>query len=225
MFKQKLLLVSTLLVIIFVVGTLGVSASIYNGTVEFTCTTWNASGSGSHVLNRDNTGFGQERITINLYDGAGTLLHTETYTNFLGTFGGGASSGTYDLAAPAYNPLRFEMISPAGNGLPAQVDFEATGSCAGLPTYAAPTTPNAAIPSGSVVGRLMFDTRAYYAPGNITDITLRAGQTYWVLGIDASGEFYKIALANNYLWVPVNVMSPNPDAPWNGTPLPTRTVS
>jgi hypothetical protein len=57
-----------------------------------------------------------------------------------------------------------------------------------------------------------------------TQVTINAGQTAWVLGVDETGAFYKIVWACQYLWVPVEVMGPNPDAVWNNTPLPTTVV-
>ena len=36
-------------------------ASIYNGSVIIDCTGWIASGSGSHILDRDNTGAGRKK--------------------------------------------------------------------------------------------------------------------------------------------------------------------
>lgn len=87
----------------------------------------------------------------------------------------------------------------------------------------------ASLPAGSVVGSLLIPTRTYWAPqlDAATDVILGvtpSSKSYWVLGQDASQAFYKIALACNYLWVPVATMGPNYDAVWNGTPLPTRVV-
>lgn len=79
------------------------------------------------------------------------------------------------------------------------------------------------LPSGSVVGSLPGATRAYYSPGNLSTVTLNAG-TYWVIGMDESGAYYRIMLACQFLWVPVESMQPNWEAPWNGQPLPTRVV-
>jgi len=53
---------------------------------------------------------------------------------------------------------------------------------------------------------------------------LPAGKTAWVLGQDASGQFYKIVWTCTMLWVPVSTMGPNFDAVWNGAPLPTNVV-
>lgn len=79
------------------------------------------------------------------------------------------------------------------------------------------------IPAGSVVGALPFTTQAYYAPGQLADVTLNTG-TYWVVGVDESGQYYKIVLACQYLWLPVSSMQPSPQPPQNGAPLPTRVV-
>lgn len=79
-------------------------------------------------------------------------------------------------------------------------------------------------PVGSVVGDMPNNTQAFYAPGKISpDVTINAG-TYWVLGEDASGEYYKILLACQYLWVPIDSMQPSYQAPWTGQPLPTQIV-
>jgi hypothetical protein len=82
------------------------------------------------------------------------------------------------------------------------------------------------LPSGSVVGAFVTTTPAYFAPqaGAATDTVLEAGKTLWVLGVDASGQFYKVVMAGKYFWVPVNTLGPNYDEVWNGTPLPTNTV-
>ncbi len=83
------------------------------------------------------------------------------------------------------------------------------------------------VPSGSVVGLFVASTPTYFSPGNLTSplVSIDAGKTAWVIGQDASGQYHKIFWACGYLWVPVNTMGPNPDAVWNNTPLPARTVS
>lgn len=81
------------------------------------------------------------------------------------------------------------------------------------------------LPDGSVVGDMPTNTQAYYAPGQIAaGVVVNAG-TYWVLGVDESGSFYKILLACDYLWVPVGSMQPSFQSPWSGQPLPTQVVS
>jgi len=82
------------------------------------------------------------------------------------------------------------------------------------------------IPSEAVVGAFVADAPTYYEPGKLIEppVTITAGNTAWVLGMDASGMYYKIVWVCQYLWVPVSSMGPNYDAVWNGTPLPTGTV-
>ncbi len=110
------------------------SASVYNGTVEFTCTTFTAAGTGSHVLDRDNTGAGQEQLRIDVTDGLGNLLYTITFQNTLGTYAAGMIATTNYATAPQANPIRFTLTSLAGNGLPEQVDVDVTGDCESVPT-------------------------------------------------------------------------------------------
>lgn len=201
-------------------------ASTYNGIVEFTCVNADAAGTGSHVLDRDNTGTGQEALRVDIFDGQGTLIYTLSFSNVLNTFAGGIGDFFY-TTAPQYNPIRFVLTSLAGNGLPEQIDFIAEGSCAGLPTYIDPSTQGRyrnQLPDGSVVGNLPFDTQAYWAPGEISTVVVNAGN-YHVVGVDESGEFYKIWLSGEFLWIPVGNMQPSFEPPWSGQPLPTRVVS
>lgn len=83
-----------------------------------------------------------------------------------------------------------------------------------------------AMPANSVVGTFVADARLHWSPGAAIEpaLTLEAGKSVWVLGLDASGMYYKIILACDYLWVPVGTIGPNYDAVWNGTPLPTTVV-
>lgn len=113
--------------------------SVYNGTVIFSCTSADATGTGSHVLDRDNTGAGQEALRVDITDGLGTTIFTVTYQNVLGTFGGGIGDFTYALA-PQANPITFRLTSLAGNGLPEQLDYEQQGWCEGLNTLIAVPT-------------------------------------------------------------------------------------
>jgi hypothetical protein len=82
------------------------------------------------------------------------------------------------------------------------------------------------LPEGSVVGSFTQTTAAYFEPRTdaASDVVFEVGKTAWVLGVDASGQFYKIAWSGDYLWVPVNTMGPNYDDVWNGTPLPSNVV-
>lgn len=108
-------------------------ASVYEGAVVFGCTAADVTGTGSHTLDRDNTGEGQEALLIEITDGFGTMIHTFEYRNALGTYGAGIGTFTY-TTPPAANPLTFTLTSLAGNGLEAQVDYVASGSCDEIPT-------------------------------------------------------------------------------------------
>ncbi|MFN8528452.1 MAG: hypothetical protein U0670_07565 [Anaerolineae bacterium] len=104
------------------------------------------------------------------------------------------------------------------------VDPSFAGLCGDLPlASSAGTCLN--VPSGSVVGDMPNSTQAFYSPGNISPGLFINPGTYWVIGQDASGQFYKIILACQYLWVPVDSMQPSFQSPWTGQPLPTRVVS
>ena len=99
------------------------------------------------------------------------------------------------------------------------------------PTWLPPTaTPmpavNVPIPASAVVGRVLQDTLVYWAPrpDALVPIVLPADKTVWVLGLDASGRYYKIAWVDVYLWVPREALGPNTDAIWQGAPLPTAVV-
>ena len=55
-------------------------------------------------------------------------------------------------------------------------------------------------------------------------MSITAGNTAIVIGLDASGAYWKIIWECGTLWVPVETMGPNYDAVWNGAPLPAGTV-
>lgn len=79
------------------------------------------------------------------------------------------------------------------------------------------------LPNGSVVGTFLADAVAHWAPGKMTEphVVFSAGKTAWVVGMDETESYYKIAYMCDWLWVPVASMGPNYDAVWNGTALPT----
>jgi hypothetical protein len=82
------------------------------------------------------------------------------------------------------------------------------------------------IPDTAVVGAFVQTVVADWAPGLATspEVTLEAGKTAWVLGVDESGAYYKIYWGCQSLWVPVSAMGPNDDDVWHGTPLPAVVV-
>lgn len=99
-----------------------------------------------------------------------------------------------------------------------------TVSCSNVPLAGCDALMN--IPSTAVVGAFVADAALYWEPGQLVQphTGIAAGNTAWVLGKDASGEYYKIIWVCDLLWVPVSTMGPNYDAVWNGTPLPADVV-
>ena len=179
-----------------------VQASIYQGTVQFSCTQAIASGTGAHILDRDNTGLGQERVRVDITDGAGTLLFTLTYQNALGTYGGGIGTFTY-ATPPAVNPITFRVTSLGGNGFAEQMDYTATGECPGLP-YGPPVGPQ--IPAGFVQRRLSCTTAVYERPaGQLVEprATVFAGQAWHVNPAptlpDANGRRWTEVFVGGYI--------------------------
>jgi hypothetical protein len=82
------------------------------------------------------------------------------------------------------------------------------------------------IPEGSVVGTFTTFTALHYAPADdaATSYSMGPGQSLWVFGLDASGEFYQVLLSGQTYWVPRENVGPTFLPPWNGTPLPTTVV-
>lgn len=80
------------------------------------------------------------------------------------------------------------------------------------------------IPETAVGGTFVADAPVFWAPGELIDVVITAGNSARVLGVDASGEYYKIIWVCDYLWVPKSSLGPNYDAVWNGAPLPTEVV-
>ena len=78
----------------------------------------------------------------------------------------------------------------------------------------------------AVVGSFVMPAALYSAPGVPVEpwVGVAPGQTAWVLGLDASGEYYQILWGCQRLWVPAEAMGPNYDLVWNGMPLPTNDV-
>ncbi|MCZ7540100.1 MAG: hypothetical protein M5U29_09335 [Anaerolineae bacterium] len=83
------------------------------------------------------------------------------------------------------------------------------------------------IPATAVGGTFMADAPVYWEPGELTSplVTISAGNSARVLGVDESGEYYKIIWGCDLVWVPAGTMGPNYDAVWNGRPLPTGVVN
>lgn len=129
--------------------------SQYLGTVDFTCVNADAAGSGAHILDRDNTGLGQEALRVDIFDGNDVLIYTLSYSNVLGNFAGGIGDFFY-TTPPTANPLRFVLTSLAGNGLPEQIDVDVQGTCAGLPTAGSVLEVPALSATGAVILLVAF---------------------------------------------------------------------
>jgi hypothetical protein len=82
------------------------------------------------------------------------------------------------------------------------------------------------LPSQAVGGAFVQTAPLYWAPGEPVQpaLSIEAGKTAWVIGPDATGKWYKIAWACDFLWVPANTLGPNFDNVWQGRPLPTNAV-
>lgn len=82
------------------------------------------------------------------------------------------------------------------------------------------------ITSNSVVGTFVADTPVYSDPGVLVSppIVITAGKSYWVVGQDASRQYYAIYVSCSRVWVPVSSMGPNYDDVWQGRPLPTNVI-
>ncbi len=82
------------------------------------------------------------------------------------------------------------------------------------------------IPASAVGGLFVADAPLYWAPGEAISPAqdIAAGDTARVIGLDASGEYYQIIWVCDFLWVPKDTLAPNPDAVWQGAPLPTDVV-
>ncbi|MBL8146561.1 MAG: hypothetical protein JNL34_09275 [Anaerolineae bacterium] len=93
-------------------------------------------------------------------------------------------------------------------------------SVAGCDSYL-PLTAN------SVVGTFTQTTPVYGQPSadSASNVVIEAGKSYWVLGVDASGGYYRVIIGCSLVWVPVATVGPNYDDVWGGRPLPTNVVS
>jgi hypothetical protein len=90
-----------------------------------------------------------------------------------------------------------------------------------------PGCPNPLM-SGSVIGEAPLGAQIYWgpsanqaSPGNL----LNPG-TYWVMGVDETGEYAKIWLTcQSVFWVRSDTLQPSYQPPQNGQALPTRVVN
>lgn len=129
--KQHLLLIGLMVLLILPAGVS--SAAIRDGLRLVPGCEGISSRGGGIILNRDNTGQGRESFTISATDGSGTVLVSITESSFVGTQINFLTGLSFNYTtSPAANPIRVEVVSPAGNGVEAQVIYAGLGSCAGL---------------------------------------------------------------------------------------------
>ena len=78
----------------------------------------------------------------------------------------------------------------------------------------------------AVVGAFLSDATLYAVPGVaiFPTLTIEAGKTAWVTGVDTSGQYYQIMWACSFIWVDRGTMGPNYDDVWQGRPLPTNII-
>jgi len=181
-----------------------------------------------------------------VYDGNGVALVSDdlgaTVAN--GTQTLSVSVNDYIESAPTARPftVRFYDINTAFPGqlpvatvqgfptvIEATFDPADFGVCGDLPLVAAVgpvpgCNAQISIPSTAVGGAFVGDAPVYWMPGEATGVTIPAGNTALVIGVDASGQYYKIIWNCDFVWVPVGSMGPNYDAVWNGAPLPAGVV-
>ncbi|MFN8529546.1 MAG: hypothetical protein U0670_13115 [Anaerolineae bacterium] len=188
--------------------------------------------------------FGTDVLAVITYDSGGTAIDVDVDGLTVGstmTIPQYVDPGAGTLPDPALRPFtvviyevpKFTGVPQGENSPEAYVWILAHGTeqyrttfdptfdpaCAQLPlvgVHGGSTTP--------VVGDLPFLTQAYWSPGNVSPGIFINPGTYWVFGVDSTGQYYKIQLANQYLWVPVRNMQPSYQSPWSGQPLPTGVV-
>ncbi len=182
----------------------------FPGATAASCGVWRI---GTAALVIDDT------YEVQVWDGAGnTLFH------FTGSGFGGATF-TYDsnvfTTQPTRNPIRVRSVA---DGI-VLADVKADNRCL-PPTPIAGCDVQMPLPATAVVGALVADAPLYAEPGVAVSpaLTLAAGKTAWVLGLDASGQYYKILWVCDFLWVPASSMGPNYDSVWQGRPLPSGVV-
>jgi hypothetical protein len=202
-------------------------AATYNGTLPtLDCAGVNFS-QASVTADRDNTGTQAEYMELVGFDGDGTQIMLISDTLQVGNNVGFSPFYAWSVA-PDHNPITVRFVSPAGGKVGEQIVWEVTGECAGLPSIVvAGCDVQIPLTSTSVVGAFVADAPTSWTPGQLTDplVTIPAGKTAWVLGQDASGQYYKIVWVCDLLWVKKSTMGPNYDAVWNGRPLPTGVVN
>jgi hypothetical protein len=131
------------------------------------------------VFDRDNTGSGAEAFTGIITDGDGNMIAAFADARLLGDTIPAFTEDFFYGVAPVSNPIRFRLVSDAGNGLPEQVIWDLTGLSPCLPP---PPFQGAGIPAGFVMHHITCTTPVYTEAAGVpvgSDQVL-AGQTWYV---------------------------------------------
>jgi hypothetical protein len=159
--------------------------------------------------------------TVNIWD-AGVVIQSQSQA---GAFFG--DTLVFQFLVTVTNPLSapgiYVEVTKAGAMLYGIQLYDFDSVCQG--SLKGGCTP--ALTADAAVGSVVQTTAAYFDPsaGAETTTVLPVGTTWWVLGMDASGAFYKVLVSCAPVWVPVGTMGPNYDEVWNGHPLPTTVVN
>jgi hypothetical protein len=166
---------------------------------------------------------------VEVWDSDSTLLGE----NAFGASFGGTYSGTIAYSHTAKGPVTFYLYYSFNVAAPAQpvqvkevlADVEVTdANCISLPGCDVLIS----LPSTAVVGQFTAPAAAYWEPGQLITnppVTIEPGKTYYVIGQDASQQYYKVLLGCTFVWVQKSTVGPDFDAVWHGTPLPTTIVN
>jgi len=150
--------------------------------------------------------------------------------------------GSTGLPAPTFNLipnyagtgrtlLQWQFTGSLNRGETASIDLNVTlsaGTPAGnLTNDLVITVTDMPVNGGTV------DSTDVNGNGQTTDLIItatstfvvEAGKTFWALGVDSTRSFYKIIIACQTYWVPLDTLVPNPDDVWRGAPLPTQVVN
>lgn len=105
------------------------------------------------------------------------------------------------------------------NGDPANTYVVTSSDCGGCDTLIP-------IPASAVGGKFTENSELYWMPGEVVApaIVMEIGKNVRVIGLDASGDYYKILYGCTFAWVRAGTIGPNPESPWNSAPLPVDIV-
>ena len=180
----------------------------------------------------DDSGSGLDYICVVCYNADNTIDDIDLRSAATGTVGASFTAGCSDLYGSAVVLPHSLVVLDPPIAPPVGLNVKTPAGLAYCQTPRPSAAPEAGcdafvnIPDTAVGGAFVADAVINWAPGKPTSpaITIEAGKTARVLGVDASGAYYKIIWQCQEVWVPVTTMGPNFDAVWNGAPLPTGVV-